>query len=79
MLSQHDFVRTDASGQFELPSEKTLLLLHFGDTPVNLDLATKHRKYGLIETNLPYASLTNNRASGELEVPPVQWKIAPRQ
>ena len=78
LLGQHEFVRTDASGHFELPSERALLLFHFGDSPLNLDLATQHRKYGLIETNLPYATLATNRSSGELEVPPLEWKITPR-
>ncbi|HTI69477.1 MAG TPA: hypothetical protein VMF06_05905 [Candidatus Limnocylindria bacterium] len=78
LVQQHEFVRTDAQGQFELPSERAILLFRFGDTPLNLDLATQHRKYGRAETNLPYSGLRTNVTSGELEVAPVEWRIAPR-
>jgi hypothetical protein len=78
LLRQHDYVRTDADGRFVLPSEHAALLFWFGDIGMNLDLATQHRRYGLVETNLPYSAIVTNSASGELEVPAGDWRLSPR-
>lgn len=78
LLLQETYTRTDAQGEFNLPSRRSALLFRFGDYSLNMKLVLQKSGYIHWQTNFPMAALSTNAPGPEPRIEPVTIPLVHR-
>lgn len=73
-LLLQECARTDAGGNFTLPSKQVALLFSFGEVPLNLKVTAQHGGFVPWQTNFPITSLATNSATLRLDAGEVRLR-----